>query len=151
MSISIDDIAGPDGDSFKFATPGDTAKGIIIHAEQMRRESQFTGKTEEVLRISLEEESGDTILIWPVTNTDVNGEGYATRMAKAVAAAVRAAGQRTLEVGGTLAVQYTKDQPSDKGNPAKIYVAEYKPPTAPPAAVTAPGDDGADGAVTGLI
>jgi hypothetical protein len=145
MSISIDDIAGPDGDSFKFESAGDTAKGVILHAEQTRRESQFTGKTEEVLRISLETGGGDTVIIWPVTNTDVNGDGYATRMAKAVAAAVRASGQRTLEVGGTLAVQYVRDQPSEKGNPAKIYAAEYQPPT-----LTA-ADDVGDGAVTGLI
>lgn len=147
MSISIDDIAGPDGDSFKFTDLGDTAKGTILHAEQSRRESQFTGKTEEVLRISLEADDGSTLIIWPVTNTDVHGDGYATRMAKAIAAAVRAAGQRTLEIGGTLAVKYVKDQPSEKGNPAKIYAAEYKPPTNPTPVV---GDEG-DGAVTGLI
>jgi hypothetical protein len=148
MSINVDTIAGPDGDSFKFGSIGDIAKGIIIHAEQMRRESQFSGNVEEVLRISLETDTGDTLIIWPVTNTNFNGDGYATRMAKAIAAAVRAAGQRTLEIGGTLAVQYSRDIPTDRGNPAKGYVAEYKPPVvAPPVA----DDSGDDGAITGLI
>ena len=145
-SISFDTIAGPDGDSFKFNEPGDTAIGEVVHIEELERESQFTGNTEKVLRIALETDSGDTIILWPVMNTDVNGNGYATRMAKAISAAGRAAGARTLEVGGTLAVKYERDQPSDKGNPAKVYVAEYHPPAAADTS-----DDGDGGAVTGLI
>ena len=147
MSISIDDIAGPDGESFKFNEVGDTAKGVIVHAEETTRESQYSGKDEKVLRISLEQDDGEITIIWPVTNTDVNGGGYASRMAKAIAAAVRAADRKTLENGGTLAVRFDGEKPSDKGNPAKLFVAQYKPPT-----VSEPDNEvDGDGAVTGLI
>jgi len=146
-SISIDTIAGPDGDSFKFDAIGDTVKGRILHLEELERENRFNGKTEKVLRISLELDDGETAIIWPVTSTDVNGNGYASRMAKAIAAAIRAAGETDLATGGILAVKFSGEQPTDKGNPAKLFQAQYKAPAEAPVA----DGDAADGAVNDLI
>jgi len=42
MSIDINDLGGPAGDSFKFANIGDKAKGTIIHAEKTERVNTFT-------------------------------------------------------------------------------------------------------------
>ncbi len=155
-SIDIGDIAGPDGDSFKFDTIGDTAKGVITHLDQSNRISQFSGNTETVLRITLEHADGSNVIIWPVTNTNVDGDGYPTRMARAIVAAVRKAEANTLSVGGELAVQFASEIPTDKGNPAKEFVAAYKPPAAgvnaddllggqePPAAAEEPAPTTAD-------
>lgn len=129
-SIDIGDIAGPDGDSMSFKEVGDTAKGIITHLDQSNRVSQFSGNTETVLRITLEQGDGSNVIIWPVTNTNVDGDGYPTRMARAIVAAVRKAEANTLSVGGELAVQFASEIPTDKGNPAKEFVAAYKAPAA---------------------
>lgn len=60
------------------------------------------------------------------------------QMLNAIRKAVSDAGAKTVEIGGTLAVQYTSDgEPSRKGmNPPKQYTAAYKPPVA----AVAPGD-----------
>ncbi|MEM7342460.1 MAG: hypothetical protein AAF467_27730 [Actinomycetota bacterium] len=140
MSIDINDIAGPDGDSFKFTDRGDKVAGTIIHVDETVRENQFNGNNEKVLRITLDTDDG-TKIIWPVTNTNVDGDGYASRMAKAIVAAIRAANATTLEVGARLGVEYYDDQDTDKGNPAKLYRAQYKPPT------TTAADSGDEAAV----
>lgn len=51
---------------------------------------------------------------------------------KAVVDAVKAAGAKTLEVGGTLALAYTGDgeRTNRAFNPPKLYQAAYKPPVA---------------------
>ena len=145
MSTGIDvtDIAPPSGDAWK-PEVGDLAKGIIVYAGTSVRKSYDGSREEESLRIDLETDSGDTVTVYSTTNTDVNGGGWAKRDAKAIAAAVRAAGQTRLEIGGTLAIKRIDDVSTDRGA-AKAYQAEYQPPKA---AADPAGDDGA---VTGLI
>lgn len=48
------------------------------------------------------------------------------QMKAAVQTAVKATNTR-LEPGGVLAVKYVSDKPTDKGAPAKQYVAQYQP------------------------
>lgn len=148
MSTGIDvtDIAPPSGDAWK-PEVGDIAKGIIVYAGTSVRKSYDGSKDEESLRIDLEDDQGNTVTVYATTNTDVNGGGWAKRDAKAIAAAVRAAGQTRLEIGGTLAIKRIDDVNTDRGA-AKAYQAEYQPPKAAPAAAESAGDDGA---VTGLI
>lgn len=57
--------------------------------------------------------------------------------------AVRAAGARGLEIGGTLAVKWDSNKPSGKGNPLKVYKVRYSPPGA--AATPAPAKAAAGG------
>lgn len=142
--INVDDIAAPQADAWKPAI-GETVKGTITYVWAGERTSYDGSKTEKQLRIVLD--TGDAeVTIYATMNTNVNGDGYAKRDAKAIAAAVRASGASTLEVGGTLAVKRVDNVPTDKGE-ANVYVAEYQPP----AASQAPTADQADGAVSGLI
>lgn len=145
MSIDVDDIAPPSGNAWK-PEVGDKVVGTILYAGTSTRLSQFTGKNEESIRIDLDTGNGEVVSVYAVKNTDTDGGGYAKRDAKAIAAAVRAAGQRSLDIGGTLAMKRIADVPTDRGA-AKAFVAEYKAPTAP----AIPDDAAADGATTGLI
>lgn len=54
------------------------------------------------------------------------------QMQKAIRDAVVAAGAEGLEIGGTIAVQFTAEKPSEtRGfNPSKVYVAQYARPAA---------------------
>lgn len=62
------------------------------------------------------------------------------RIREAVTAARNATGAK-LAVGGTIAVQCTGEEPAEPGmNPAKLYVAEYKPPSPESAANSMLGD-----------
>ena len=142
--ITADELAGPDGESFRFENIGDTAKGKVVHADKRVRTNKFTQKDEEVVRVTLVDGSGDNIVLWVVTNNDVKANGYPSRMARAISASLRAAESGTLTTGGTLAVQYTADIPTDMGNPAKEYVAQFQPPRSIEPTTS-------DGAVTGLI
>lgn len=146
MSIDVDDIAPPAGNAWK-PDIGDTAKGTITYAAKSVRDSFDGSKREESLRIDLVDDDGETVSIYCTTNTDVDGGGWAKRDAKAVSAAVRSAGAKTLELGGTLAMKRIDDAQTDRGA-AKAFQAQYKPP-APGATVEA--DDAADGAVDDLL
>lgn len=131
--IAIDEIAGPDGESFSFDTVGDTVKGIIVHMDKRPRVNKFNGNSEEVLRISLEQPDGEILVIWPITNSNLEEGGYPSRQARAIVDAVRAKNEKELLEGGTLAVKFSGTEPTDKGNPAKLYVAQYEPPKVRPA------------------
>lgn len=149
-SIPVDDFGGPEGDSFKFEEVGDLAKGIVVHAEKIRRKSNFKPfPMQEVLRIVLDI-NGDNQVLWPVLNNDLDGGGYADRMAKAIGAAIRESGAKSLDSGGTLAVLYNEEIQTD-ANPARGFVAEYKPPVAKPVDTGKFKAVSDDGAVTGLI
>ncbi len=158
-SINVDDISGPEGESFKFDKVGDTAKGIITHVAEQVRENQFNKQQEKVLRICLEQADGETVVLWPVTNNNIDGgDGFPSRMAKAIVAAVRAEKETQLASGGVLAVQFSGEEaPKQAGNnPAKLFVAQYKAPAvAVPVTPVNPenvaGTPAADGAVDGLI
>lgn len=55
---------------------------------------------------------------------------------KAVREAVRASGAKSIEVGGTLALQFTGLGEKKKNlDPPKLYKAQYKPPVAAPQAI----------------
>jgi hypothetical protein len=49
-------------------------------------------------------------------------------MRDAIVQAFKAVGASDIEVGGTLTVQYVGDEPSDKGNPSKVFTASYARP-----------------------
>jgi hypothetical protein len=49
-------------------------------------------------------------------------------MAQAIREAVKAAGTSEMAEGGELAIAYTGERDTGKGNPMKLYQAKYKPP-----------------------
>ena len=144
MSLTIEDIAPPSGNGWK-PEVGESVKGVVTYAGSFQRESSFSEKTEEVARIDLDVD-GEAVTIWATASTDIHGDGYPKRDAKAIAAAARAAGASAIEVGGVFAMKRVEDVPTKRG-PARDYVAQYEPPAAP--AVSA--EDASDGAVSDLF
>ena len=148
--MNIDDIAadttpGPEGTTFSFENVGDMVNGKVVHFDKFVSDNKYKkGQRDEVLAISLEQPDGSVYKIYPVTKTDIEGPGtpWADRKAKAIKAAILAAGETKLEEGATLAIKFNEEIPTDFGNPAKGYQAEYKAPVA---------SLSVDGAVSGLI
>lgn len=108
------------GESFKFTEVGDTIKGVITQIKDPHeRENSFTNKMEVVMAITIDTGDGEHS-IWPRL------QPYSS-MGGAIADATADHGNK-LEVGGKLAVQFTEEMDTGKGNPAKIYAAQYAPP-----------------------
>ncbi len=129
----------------KFPTVGTTHKGEVVSATTRQATDFDSGKPkfwddgnpimELVITIQTTERDPDD------THDDGRRTLYAGgRMLKAIKDALRAA-RATLEEGGKLAVQYTGDGEATRGNPPKLYAAQYEPP--------APG--GVDTAVANLL
>lgn len=118
--MNINDIAPPSGDSFKFETVGDTVKGVItfVPSRPEPRINKFNGREEEVVKVILDTADGDKA-IYPVVGSV---------MARAIGDAVRGAGATTLEVGGTLAVQFSGERDTGKPMPMKEFKAKYEAP-----------------------
>lgn len=121
----------------KFPTIGSTVKGTVVGSEVQQQMDFDTGKPKFF-------DDGKPMMQAVVTlQTDerdptIDGDEGLRRvfvrgqMTAAVREALRAASAR-LEVGGTLAVQFTAEKPNpDKPHrkPAKQYVAQYAPPAA---------------------
>lgn len=109
----------------KFPTIGTAVKGTVISAEPRQKTEFGTGKP-------LFYDDGKPRMELVVACTDEAGERFgfyaSGQMLAAIKQALAEAGAK-LEVGGTLAVQYVADKPSDKGfQPAKQYRAQYKAP-----------------------
>ena len=127
--------------SAKFPTIGTTVKGRIEHLE-VQQQRDFTtgepktyddGKPAMQLVVTLATDERDP----EVADDDGMRRVFAKgQLLAAIRSAVRQANAQ-LAVGGTLAVQYTADKPSEKRgmNPAKVYQAQYKPGAADQAAV----------------
>lgn len=132
-------LLGSGGRSAKFERVGDTIKGVICAQPEIRQQTDIKtgapktwddGQPMNQLVIKLqtdlrEDEDDDGIRA-----LYVSGGFKRASTQKAIADAVRAAKAKGLEVGGTLAVRFTGEEPSStKGfNPAKLYAAQYQPP-----------------------
>lgn len=119
----------------KFSDIGAMVKGSVVRSESSQQTDFATGKPltyddgnpKMQVVITLQTDDRDPSV------SDDNGlrklyVRVGSQMHKALAAALRAANSK-LEIGGTLAVKYERDEPSQtKGfNPAKQYVAQYAP------------------------
>ncbi len=111
------------GEAFKWESIGDTLKGEITKVGEIQeRTNKFTEKPE-------------TVLPFTVTNSDGDHGVYArlepfSSLGGAVVDAVNDTGGGKLLTGGTIAIQYQKDLDTGKPQPARIFVAQYKPPAA---------------------
>lgn len=119
--------------SYKFETPGQVAKGTIVSLDLQQQRDYKTnalqywddGKPRMQLRVVLQTDEHDDDTDDGLRAVYVKGESQ-----KAVRDAVRAAGAKTIEVDGVLAVAYIGDgeQTDVRLNPPKLYKAEYRPP-----------------------
>jgi len=144
-----EDLCGGGSLSFKFAAIGDTVKGKVIGGEKRQdTDLQGTPKTWDdgspiwVYVVDLQtdfrnfEGLSDNARDRLTTDDGVRAVWARGRMWKAIKTVVQAkSGGKGLEPGGTLAVQYTADEASKFGSPAKCYAADYAPPA--PAAMGA--------------
>ena len=134
--------------SAKFEKPGAKISGTIARKPELQQKHDFDKGTpltwddgsprqqiKVVLLTDANEEEGD------------NGERalyLKGGLLKAIQAAVKAAGAKGLEVGGKLAVKYTKDgEKKGKLNAPKLYVAKYEAPD-PLAVVNEPQAEATD-------
>lgn len=109
-------------DGFKFANIGDTCKGTISELPKVVEfTSKFTNQQERQLVIPVTDDTGATHAVWVKA-------GFA---ASAVQDALTEANAPGLEVGGKFAMQLVELRDTGKGNPAKVYKAQYQPPAAP--------------------
>jgi hypothetical protein len=128
-SFSVDEIAPPSGGNAWDLQVGEAVSGTVTYVGKMPPRPSYDGKKrEQSVRIDLDTGDGTTS-VFVVINADVDGVPYPKRDARAVAAAVRAAGCTDLEVGGRLAIQRVEDVDTKVGK-ARDYSAVYKPPAA---------------------
>lgn len=131
-----------------FAQLGDKYVGRIVSMKQQQQTDPNTGQPKNfpsgdpmmLWLIQLQPDTGDAVTLWAKAGrfTPVTGSGES--MLGAIGTAVRAAGASSLEVGGRLAVAFTGESEAKAGrNPAKLFTAQYQPPTAQPESV--PVDD----------
>lgn len=137
MSIDPNDFLLSGGvPAAKFPTIGTTVKGAVVSSEVTQQTDFQTGKPltwddgspRQQVVITLQTDLRDPEV---TDDTGLRKLYVKGQMTAALRDALRAAGAR-LEVGGTLAVQYTEDEPSaTRGfNPKKVYRAQYQPATA---------------------
>src|SRR5262245_5882142 len=107
-----ENATGESFDPFTFENIGDAARGIIMDVPRVG-DTQFG----ERLIVNLKTPEGPRTL-WVKPGS----------MAQAVRDAVKAAGTAEMAEGGELAIAYTGERDTGKGNPMKLYTAKYKPP-----------------------
>lgn len=142
MLNDINEDLGGGSPSFKFAAIGDTVKGKVIGGEKRQdTDLQGTPKTWDdgspvwvyVLELQTDlrnfEGLSDNARDRLTTDDGVRAVWARGRMWKAIKTVVQAkSGGKGLEPDGTLAVQYTADEATKFGGPAKCYAADYAPP-----------------------
>lgn len=135
-------LMGGGAKSAKFDTPGTTVTGTIAAEPEMKQQTEFgTGKLlfwdngdpmmQLVVKLQTTERDPQVEDDDGIRALYIKGGFKKPTLQKAVSDAVRAAGAKGLEVGGTLSVTYTGDGPKEgAGFPPKYYSATYTPPTA---------------------
>lgn len=134
-------LLGGGGRSAKFERVGDSITGTVATPPTLRQQTDIqTGKPvswdngdpKMVLVVQLQTSQRDDADDDGLRNLYLAGGFKRATLQKAVADAVRSSRSTGLDVGGTLTVQFTGEEPSDtKGfHPAKLYAAKYAPPSA---------------------
>jgi hypothetical protein len=120
----------------KFPTPGTTVKGSVVEAVVSQQtdidgtlKTWDDGNPRMQLVVTLATDERDSSIENDEGTRRVFVKG---QMLAAVKDAIKTAGAKTLEAGGTLAVQYKEDGEQKRAgfNPPKLYIAQYKAPDA---------------------
>jgi hypothetical protein len=145
MTDDINDfLMGEGGKAFEFGAIGDTVTGEILDMKKQQQTDFQTGAPafwangdpKMMLKVSLKTDIQDSDDDDGVRNVYLRGgnftalKGKGTASLVAVKDAVKKSG-KPIEIGGILTLQFSGEGPApSKGmNPAKLYVANYKPPT----------------------
>lgn len=128
-------LSGGGAPSAKFPTPGTTVKGTIEDAV-LSQQTDLDGKPKTwddgnprmqvVVTLATDERDASVDDDKGTRRVFIKGQ-----MLSALKDALKKAGAKNIEVGGTLAVRYTEDEASTKTgyNAKKVYVCQYKAPT----------------------
>jgi hypothetical protein len=114
--------------ALKFPDVGTTHKGVITGKEARQQTDFKTGEP----KVWTDGKPMMEVIVTLDLGGDEEGRLFCRgQLLKAVREAIRNANATTLEIGGTLAVQFTHEEPSTtRGyNPAKCYRAQYQPPS----------------------
>lgn len=129
----------------KFSTIGTSHQGTVTSEPMERQQTEYgtgkpavwpSGEPKLQVLVDLQTEEKD--------DPDDDGERTlyvsSNSMKHAIGKAIRDAGAKDLEVGGTLTVTYTGNDPQSKNpaNPKKLYTAQYSRPESPLLAGTTP-------------
>ncbi len=122
----LDDSAPFDGEKhpgFKFSTIGDTLKGVIVERPRVLDVDKMGSPGTKIRKmvVAVRDDGGATWALWVEARKP---------MAAAIKEACEKVSVRGLAEGGTLAVRFTEEKDTGKGNPLKIYSAAYQPPVA---------------------
>lgn len=122
VSTFLDSAGGSKYPAFKFENIGDTLAGEIIDTPKIiQRPNLNDGTPEDNLVINIRTTDGHEFTLWV-------RRGF---LAGAISDAVKAAGAAGLEAGGKLGVRYTESRDTGKPKPARVFTAQYQPPTPP--------------------
>lgn len=117
--MRADELAAPSGDSFKFATIGDTIEGAVVYVGEWQTQiNKFNQREEQVARIGIDNGGGTPAYIWPRKGSP---------MASAIAQALREAGLGELAEGQTLKLRFDSEKDTGKGQPMKVFRAKIEP------------------------
>lgn len=129
----------------KFANIGDSVTGTITQAPYERQQTKF-GTQDFDFWPNGEPKMQVLVPLQTDIRENPNDDGARTlyvaskNLKKAIGEAIRAANVGDVSMGGVLTVQYVGNDPASKNpaNPAKLYQAQYTPPSTPLAAPAAP-------------
>jgi hypothetical protein len=139
-------LMGSGAKAFAFDDIGDRVKGVIVAMQKRQQTDMQTGDPvfwangdpKYMLQVSLQtdlqsddnDEGLRSVYLRGGNFTVAKGKG--TSSLNAVKDAVKRSGSdKGIEIGGTLMLEYSGEAPKNKGgfNPAKLYTADYAPPT----------------------
>ena len=144
QSVPLSDLQGG-ASAAKFEQIGDKHIGVIVSIDPDRAQTDpktgviktfADGTPRKQLVITIQPETGDAVSLWAKGGNFTVASGSGESMQNAIGTAVRAAGANSLDVGAKLGVAHTGLGTAAAGmNPAKLYTAQYEPPTAKPTSV----------------
>lgn len=134
--MSLFDTSG--GKAVKFEQPGATITGTVKTAPYEKQQTKY-GTSEPDYWPNGDPKMQVLVHLATDQRVDADDDGDRTlyvsssRMKRAIGEAMRNAGAKDIEVGGSLTVTYTGPDPASKNpaNPAKLYTASYMPPASP--------------------
>ena len=137
MTTAQDFLMGSGSKTAKFLTIGTSVSGQIVAEPTVTQQTEFgtgrlltwddgSARLQLVVKIQTDEREATDHEDDGVRAIYVKGKS----LTNAVRDAVRQAGAKGLEVGGTLTVTYVGDGKAERGNPPKLYTAAYQKPIA---------------------
>lgn len=135
MTSAQDFLMGSGSKTASFPTVGTSVSGQIVAEPTVTQQTEFgtgrlltwddgSARLQLVVKIQTDERNPADLEDDGVRAIYVKGKS----LTNAVRDAVRQAGAKGLEVGGTLTVTYVGDGKAERGNPPKLYTAAYQRP-----------------------